>query len=222
MQLLRPKVQILTPIVKEKIYSRIELAARTCYKSEKKMTDSSAERMIRHLVRNGHGAMIEHSGDISVKFIVDRGVSHELVRHRLCSFAQESTRYCDYSGEVSFIIPPWVSIQPGSYASLLEVISKSANQGEKAWVISMFYAEQAYKELARQDWSEQQARAVLPNSLKTEIIVTANLREWQHIIKLRAAGATGRPHPQMLEVMLPLWEEFRKELPELFTFEKEN
>ena len=188
-----------------RIYREIEQMGRLCYKSEDQITDESAEKFVRTLVKNGHEAMLEHAS-MSVIFTVDRGVSHELVRHRLASFAQESTRYCNYSkdkfGTEITVIQPWyLDSSSGAYNS---------------WVREMNEAEKAYFAMLNQGCSPQEARAVLPNSLKTEIGMTANMREWRNVLKLRAAGTTGRPHPQMLEVMVPLLNELRLKLPALF------
>lgn len=145
--------------------------------------------------------------DLSVKFTVDRGVSHELVRHRIASFAQESTRYCNYGheGEISVIEPFYLKEcrgkEPWKY---------------NAWIEACCKAEDRYLCLLEWGASPQEARAVLPNSLKTEIVVTANLREWRNIFKLRAVGVTGKPHPQMLEVMVPLLEEVKRQIPVVF------
>ena len=188
-----------------RIYREIEQMGRLCYKSEDQITDESAEKFVRTLVKNGHEAMLEHAS-MSVIFTVDRGVSHELVRHRLASFAQESTRYCNYSkdkfgNEITVIQPWYLDSSSGAYNS---------------WVREMNEAEKAYFAMLNQGCSPQEARAVLPNSLKTEIGMTANMREWRNVLKLRAAGTTGRPHPQMLEVMVPLLNELRLKLPALF------
>lgn len=183
--------------------------ARVCYKSEDKIEDGSAEKMVRALIKRGHEAMLEHFS-FSVKFIVDRGVSHELVRHRLASFAQESTRFCNYGkeGEIAVIDPV-----------VLRLESKCDKDGYTAWDFwyhSMEVAETAYKNMLDAGATPQEARAVLPNSLKTEVVMTANLREWRHFFKLRALGTTGRPHPQMVEVALPLLEECKRRIPVVF------
>ena len=142
-----------------------------------------------------------------VKFIVDRGVSHELVRHRLASFTQESTRYCNYSqdkfeNEITVIRPCFL---------------KDSSSGQfNTWSRAMVDCENAYFMMLNQGCTPQEARSVLPNSLKTEVIMTTNLREWRHILNLRAAGTTGKPHPQMLEVMVPLLNELRLKMPALF------
>lgn len=178
----------------------IERAGRTCYKSEENITEGSAPRFVKMLIRRGHEAMIEH-GSATVKFITNRGVTHELVRHRVASFGQESTRYVNYGGkEMEFIRPVWSEDEGGMLT----------------WGRAMRYAEVAYQDLLDLGWRPEQAREVLPNSLKTEIVVTANYREWRHIFKLRALGTTGKPHPQMQALMLPVLEEFKAKLPALF------
>lgn len=194
--------EILDPLNGEEILKKIELVARVCYKSEDKITDGSAEKMVRALIKRGHEAMLEHFS-FSVKFICDRGVSHEIVRHRLASFAQESTRYCNYgkSGEVAFIRP---------------LFSKDDTVEFDNWCDAMMAAERCYLDMIEAGKSPQEARAVLPNSLKTEIVVTANLREWGHFFKLRAVGTTGAPHPQMREVAVPLLREVRERVPIIF------
>ena len=203
---------------------RIEQAGRTCYKSEDKMGctqpvgeceyifdaassvcrncgSNSAPRFVRMLIKRGHEAMLEH-GCATVKLVTNRGVTHELVRHRVASYGQESTRYVKYDGEMEFIRPVW----------LIDDLCIGAG----AWKIAMLEAETSYKFLLDQGWRPEQAREVLPNSLKTEIVVTANYREWRHIFKLRAIGTTGKPHPQMQALMLPVLEEFKRRLPALF------
>lgn len=198
----------------------IERAGRTCYKSEEKIGcltegcdysygaqacrncgSSSAHRFAQMLIKRGHEAMIEH-GSATVKFITNRGVTHELVRHRVASFGQESTRYVNYGGkEMEFIQPVWLLY---------------GEDGFGPWFDSMVEAELTYGTLIDIGWRPEQAREVLPNSLKTEIVVTANYREWRHIFKLRALGTTGKPHPQMQALMLPVLEEFKDKLPALF------
>ena len=158
--------------------------------------------MVRALIKSGHEAMLEHFS-FSVKFTVDRGVSHEIVRHRVASFAQESTRYCNYghAGEITVIEP----------VGIKEIASKW-----EEWKDAMNTAEVRYLTLLEKGSTPQEARSVLPNSLKTEVVMTANLREWRHFFKLRALGTTGKPHPQMVEVALPLLEECKKLIPVVF------
>ena len=166
------------------------------------------------LISKGHEAMLEFGGNITVKFICDRGVSHELVRHRVASFAQESTRYCNYGKDehIQFIIPVWSDLQEGIINDLnLDCI---INSNSIRWALSMYQAEANYLYLLNiNKRTPQQARSVLPNSLKTEINVSANIREWRHIFKLRTANAA---HPDMQALMRPLLDEFKCRIPLLF------
>lgn len=183
------------------LLKNIEVAGRTCYKSEDKITEESASKFVQNLVDRKHHAMIEF-GDITVRFITNRGVTHELVRHRLCSFAQESTRYVNYGGDdIEFIKPVWSEdkIFPGT--------------AEDCWYKVCSEAEDCYKRLLFYGWKPQQAREVLPNSLKTEIVVKANIREWRHIFKLRCNKSA---HPQMRALMIPLLEELKGKIPIVF------
>lgn len=182
----------------------IEQIGRVCYKSEDKITEDgeSAKKFVKMLIDRGHEAMIEHSS-LSVKFTVDRGVSHELVRHRIASFAQESTRYCNYSkdkfgNEITVIMPLFFEDGSDKYID---------------WKSAMNLAEQHYFELLSKGASPQEARSVLPNSTKTEITITANYREWRNFFKLRTAKAA---HPQMREVTIPLLSELKEKLPVIF------
>jgi thymidylate synthase, flavin-dependent len=202
MQVVSAGYEILDTLNGEEILKKIERVARVCYKSEDKITDGSAEKMVKALIKRGHEAMLEHFS-FSVKFIVDRGVSHELVRHRVASFAQESTRYCNYGheGEITVIKPLYLSDCGEDY-----------NIWRKACVV----AEKQYLDMLAYGFSPQEARAVLPNSLKTEVVMTANLREWRHFFSLRACGTTGKPHPQMLEVTVPLLKEIKSLIPVVF------
>lgn len=195
---------------------QIEKAARTCYKSENKITKDSYKELIAKLISSGHEAMLEFGPSITVKFVCDRGVSHELVRHRLCDFAQESTRYCNYSkdkfdNQITFIIPSWLDIEE---QDIIIDPSVSPENPKQIWMYAMSMAEEWYNELIKEGWQPQQARAVLPNSLKTEIVVKANIREWRHILKLRTSI---RAHPQMRELMIPLLHDFKQLMPELFS-----
>jgi thymidylate synthase (FAD) len=198
----------------------IERAGRTCYKSEDKINplQYTCIKFVQQLNNLGHESVIEHSA-MTVKFICDRGVSHELVRHRLCAFSQESTRYCNYKGGVTFVIPPWISIPEGEYSyrfveGLCFFEPPSIIDIGDEWASSMAYSEQAYTTLVLEDgWTPQQARSVLPNSLKTEIVVTANFREWRHIFKLRCAPPA---HPQMREIMTPLHKKCKELVPIIF------
>jgi len=208
MILVKPSFEILG-IYTNNPLALIELAGRTAYKSEDKITDTSAEKFVKMLRDRGHESVIEHSG-ITIKFIVDRGVSHELVRHRLSAYTQESTRYCNYKGGVTFVIPPWVTtVEPGEY----EHIFRYGFGADKIWFIAMSNAETYYRDLLRVGWSPEKARSVLPNSLKTEIVMSTNFREMRHILKLRTSKAA---HPQMREIMIPLLRELKNEVPVIF------
>lgn len=175
---------------------RIESIGRVCYKSEDKITDDSYLPFLQAIIRRGHESVIEHSM-ITVRFICDRGVSHELVRHRLASFSQESTRYVNYGDkDIEFIYP-----------------HTSIGMAFELWKTAMEKAEETYKTLLVFGWSPQEARSVLPNATKTELVMTANIREWRHIFKLRTSKAA---HPQMRALMIPLLEELSGLLPGMF------
>lgn len=270
------------------VYRQIEIAGRTCYKSEDKITDTSAKEFVERMVKSGHGAMLEHgtvylllnmvsrqqyfkycsnpysvansTGEaekgtwlgfvttnyrvlvennwlddlqyicepgkehekrVTVKFVCDRGVSHEFVRHRVFSFAQESTRYCNYSkdkfgNELTFILPCWVDeVQLGNHSSK-GIIEEAGNIGpwakdsevsELVFLLSLAESEEKYLSLLNLGWKPQQARAILPNSLKTELIMTGFVSDWEHFFKLRDAGSA---HPQARELAESLHAEFIK------------
>jgi len=215
MKLVKPSVEIL--YTNGYALQLMELAGRTCYKSEERITPESAPKFAESIMKRGHESVIEHTS-ATVRFICDRGVSHEIVRHRLASYSQESTRYCDYEGgHVAFVIPPWCRILPGvPYICTDDASLKTlteANDAESFWLYSMQLAEINYKKLRELGWRPEQARSVLPNSLKTEIVMTANLREWRHFFKLRTAKAA---HPQMREVAIPLLEKMKACIPVIF------
>ncbi len=213
MKLVKPSANIIMSTKDMETF--IERAGRVCYKSEGKITDSSFRGFIAGRVAQGHESIIEH-GNATVRFIVDRGVSHELVRHRLASFSQESTRYCDYNkGVVEFVIPPWTNILSGEYdvPDDLERTAINPSHEEQYWFDSMLNAERSYKVLRQHGWTPQQARSVLPNSLKTEVIMTANMREWRHVFKMRTSMAA---HEQMREVMDKLLGDMKRAWPSLF------
>jgi len=193
----------------------IELAGRAAYKSEDKITDDSAKEFAKMINSRNHEAVLEHSF-LSVKFITDRGVSHEIVRHRLCSFTQESTRFCDYSKDkfnkqITYVRPVW--IDPLVVIRNTEEDWKSTSTNY-LWYQAMRESENFYFDLLNKGWNPQQARSVLPNSLKTEIVVSANFREWKHIFRLRAISKAA--HPQMRDLMIPLYNYCKEQLPEIF------
>lgn len=198
----------------KEILQKIETIGRTCYKSEDKITEDSSEKFVRNLILRGHEAMLEFF-DITVKFYCDRGLSHEIVRHRLANFAQESTRYCNYAAdkfgnEVSFI-----DIRRG-----IELDSKTKNLNEftitaiiSEWLEACHDAEKHYFAMLELGASPQIARSSLNNSTKTEINVKMNLREWRHFFKLRCDVAA---HPQMRELTIPLLQDMHEICPVVF------
>lgn len=274
MKLIKPSFQIISPsgYTLDDIYKSIEIASRTCYKSEDKITPDSAKGFVDRMIKSGHGAMLEHGTvylyinwpyrspsplikysvnpyskvkyvdntydiyvttnfrvlvennwlddlkylcepteyhekRVTVRFICDRGVSHEFVRHRVFSFAQESTRYCNYSkdkfgNELTFIIPCWTNLGEGSYNDISDLIHTDA-----VFINSICDAEDYYLGLLNEGWTPQQARAVLPNALKTELVMTAFISDWKHFFELRCDKAA---HPQARELAIPLQEEFIK------------
>jgi len=210
MKIISPSHEILFMPDGETILKSIESAGRTCYKSEDRITADSAQGFVKGLLKSGHHSVIEHI-NITVRFICDRGVTHELVRHRLASYSQESTRYANYAknkfgGEITVIQPMFWAEDTPEY---------------RAWQAGMAFAEKTYLELIALGARAEQARSVLPNSLKTEIVMTCNLREWRHIFELRCSRAA---HPQIREIMFPLLKELRERLPVVFDdiYEKMN
>ena len=296
MKLIKPSFTIIEQQAGlEGIYKQIEMAGRTCYKSEDKITETSAKEFVDRMIKSGHGAMLEHGtvylaipmttyapdavnkyrdnayskvndcdefiftdkyGDevaawcvttnlrvlvendcledleflckpteyherrYTVKFICDRGVSHEFVRHRVFSFAQESTRYCNYSkdkfnNEITFIIPCWMDDSQVGHHDTGDIINQAynflpveCNPGEYEEILFMDImakAEFNYNELIKKGWKAQEARAILPNSLKTELVMTGFVSDWKHFFELRDAKSA---HPQALELASPLHQEF--------------
>ena len=202
MKIIKPSARIVSSVDGEGILKRIEEYGRVCYKSENRITEDSARRFVENLIKRGHESVLEHIS-VTVKFVCDRGVSHEIVRHRLASYSQESTRFCNYSkddfgGEITVIEPCF--LVPGT-------------EGYKFWEGACLVAEQMYFKMLDWGCTPEEARAVLPNSLKTELVMTANLREWRHFFKLRTSKAA---HPQMRELTVPLLSEFKEKIPVVF------
>jgi len=193
LKIINPYVEILDDFSEEYILKKLELCGRTAYRSEDKITKDSAKKFISSIIKRGHNSVLEHVS-ITVRFICDRGVTHELVRHRIASYTQESTRYCNYSKKgITFIRPPW-----------------DFTESDVAFLESV---ERQYNKKIEEGQTPQQARAYLPNCLKTEIVTTMNVREWLHVLKLR----TGKDcHPQMRESMLLLLVQFVGRYPILF------
>ena len=214
MKIVKAGYEILTPVSEngKKELMHIENIARTCYKSVNTINDfNKTQEFIRNLITNGHEAMLEHSM-LAVKFIVDRGVSHELVRHRVASFAQESTRYCNYSKDKFNNELTFIDIK-GSFKYMDGFTKEQQVVIINNWNTIMIEAENAYMDLTRHGVPAQVARSILPNSLKTEINITANYREWRNIFRLRIAPSA---HPQMREVMIPLFNELQNTIPVIF------
>jgi thymidylate synthase (FAD) len=172
-----------------RILRNLERFGRVCYRSEDKITRGSAEAFVRMLIKRGHYSVIEHE-KITARVVCDRGVSHEIVRHRIGSYSQESTRYCDYA-------------TPGGVTVVDPSFFPTGSAERRIWFDAMKAAETAYRRLRELGASPQQARLVLSNSTKTELIVTFNLREWRHFIHLRCGAAA---HPQMREIAIMLLE----------------
>lgn len=290
MKLIKPSFEILEQLPGlEGLYKQIELAGRTCYKSEDKITEDSAKEFVDRMIKSGHGAMLEHgtvylsldmtsreqyfkycynkfskanstgSAEYStwrgfvttnlrvlvendwmedlqyisepteyhekrhtVKFTCDRGVSHEFVRHRVFSFAQESTRYCNYSkdkfnNEITYILPCWMDeLQIGNF-NPVEIVEQAQNVNEfdctNEELAEIYFmeclakAELNYDSLIRLGWKAQEARSVLPNALKTELVMTGFESDWKHFFELRCPGSA---HPQARELAIPLQEKFKE------------
>jgi thymidylate synthase (FAD) len=206
----------------EEILKIIEESGRTCYKSEDKTTEDSAKKFVIGIIKSGHHSVLEHY-NISVRIITDRGVTHEIVRHRLVSYSQESTRFCNYSqdkfgNEITVILPVWFYDIDDNIKFLQENMkpgeSKNTHKQQYLeWWFSCHQSEQSYFNLLRLGQTPQQARTVLPNSLKTEIVMTCNLREWRHFFSLRTSEAA---HPQMKDLACDMLIGFYEKMPVLF------
>lgn len=202
MRIIKPSVEIVTPIDETDVIRHLELCGRVCYKSEDRITDESGGKFIQQIIRRGHESVLEHAS-FTVKFIVDRGVSHEIVRHRLAAYSQESTRYCNYTGD-----------KFGSEITVIEpcFLIRDTKAWER-WEDACSDAEDAYFDLLEWGCSSQEARSVLPNSLKTELMMTADIREWRHFLRLRTGKGA---HPQMREIATQLLGRCKEKMPLLF------
>lgn len=202
MKIVNADVELLSDIDQDSLLKHLECYGRVCYKSESKITDQSANDFIHMIIKNGHESVLEHE-KITFKIICDRGVSHELVRHRIASFSQESTRYCNYSkdrfgNELTFIKPCFWDKDDEEY---------------KIWEKNMQIIEENYNLLISQGAKPEEARSILPNSLKTEIVITMNIRELRYFLKLRTSA---KAHPQMREVTCKLLQSLKNKVPVLF------
>lgn len=202
MRIIEPRIEILSDVDANKIMRNIEVCGRVCYKSEHLITDESAEKFIKRIIASGHESVLEHE-KLTIKFICDRGVSHEIVRHRIASYSQESTRYCNYNKE-----------QFGKELTLIRPFFwKEDEEKYRIWLGVMEKIENSYNELITLGAKPEEARSILPNSLKTEIVVTMNMRELRHFLRLRTSS---KAHPQMREVAIMLLKYVKETLPTLF------
>ena len=204
-----PSIEILSDTSYETILKKIERIGRVCYKSEDKIKADSAEGFIRAIIKRGHESVIEHES-ISVKVTCDRGVTHEIVRHRIASYSQESTRYCNYTSDKFSNQISCIDIATGFH---YDMDNEADRKKWQIWNNAMEAAEKYYFELIDAGAKPEEARSVLPNSLKTEIVMTMNLREWRHFIRLRGSRAA---HPQIVEITAMIREEFIKRYPVFF------
>ena len=226
MRLIKPKVEILDRLDERNVIGRIATVARTCYKSENIRTADKDYALVKRLIDSKHDAMLEFV-DVTVKFTTDRAIANELVRHRLASYAQESTRYCNYSkdkfgGELTFIIPSWVDWQivDGIFVTEASINSEDIKNIDiygkgiaRNFIENLLQTESTYLTLVRNGWTAEQARAVLPLCTKTEINMKANLREWRHFFKLRCHSTA---HPDIRVLALDLLKQMHEQIPVIF------
>lgn len=193
MKIIKPSFTIEDQVDGYEVLRKIEKAGRTCYKSEEKITIDSCMAFVKKIIASGHHSVLEHE-KITVRIVCDRGVTHEIVRHRIASYSQESTRYCNYGkGGVTYIQPEF-SLDDED----IELLDR---------------IERHYLKKLSDGKTPQQARYFLPNGLKTEIVMTMNLREWRHFFTLRTSKAA---HPQMREIAIPLLQELKSLIPIIF------
>ena len=202
MKIIRPSYEIIGEPDGQAMLKNIELCGRVCYKSEDRITADSAAKFISMILKSGHESVLEHE-KITVRVICDRGVTHEIVRHRIASYSQESTRYCNYSqdkfgSELTFIRPCYFDDDAEKYA---------------LWEKAMAEAEKGYFALIGAGAKPEEARGVLPNAVKTELVMTMDIREWRHFFRLRTAG---RAHPQMRELACMILDGFKEKFPVFF------
>lgn len=202
MRIIEPSIEILSDVDANKIMKNIEICGRVCYKSENLINEESAKKFIKKIIASGHESVLEHE-KLTIKFICDRGVSHEIVRHRIASYSQESTRYCNYSQE-----------KFGKELTLIRpCFWKDDEEKYRIWCDVMEKVECSYNELMSMGAKSEEARSILPNSLKTEIVVTMNLRELRYFLRLRTSP---KAHPQMREVANMLLKYVKETLPVFF------
>ncbi len=209
MKIVKPTIEILSTESYEEMLHRIERAGRVCYKSEDSIQEGSAERFIRNILKRGHESVIEH-GSITVKVTCDRGVTHEIVRHRIASYSQESTRYCNYSNDKFENQISCIDLATGFQYDFND--EKDLKKYE-LWQEAMKSAEAYYFKMLELGAKPEEARSILPNSLKTEIVMTMNIREWRHFIRLRGSKAA---HPQIREITEQILSAFVERYPLFF------
>ena len=194
MEFIEPSYEIIDELNGQAIIKKIEKCGRVCYKSEARITDDSAEKFIRGIIKSGHESVLEHVS-FSVRFIVSRAIANEIVRHRIASYSQESTRYCNYKGGIKVIIP-------------------KAAENDENYKLICSQTEKQYQKMLNEGYRPEIARGILPNDLKTELIMSANLREWRHFFKLRAES---HAHPELRRVTVPLLKELIQKIPAVFS-----
>lgn len=212
MRLIRPSVEILSNINTDKVMKHLERCGRTCYKSEEYIADDSASKFLRTIIRSGHESVVEHF-NITVRFICDRSTTHQIVRHRIASYSQESQRYCNYTkdkfgNEITFILPQAFADDYLDTEYATDMFSEHGYIFEKLEDI-----ERVYFNMLEDGFRPEEARMILPNCTKTELVMTANIREWRHFLKERTSKAAD---PQIKAVSIPLLNEFKDLLPDLF------
>ena len=201
MKIIKPKIYV-ENIDGIKVMKRIERACRTCYRSEGSIDDESYKRLIKNCINRGHESVLEHE-KVTIRMICDIGVYKDLTRHRFGSFSIESTRYCNYGkdkfeNEIKFIEPVNIDKTSELY---------------KDWYRTVDFIEQEYVRMSRMGATPDQMRMILPHSTAAEVTMTANIREWRHILKLRASKMA---HPAIQQLMIPLLLHFKTIMPELF------
>lgn len=200
MRVINARARILTPINGKEVLELIERAGRTCYRS--KSGEDTAPNFVANLIKRGHESVLEHV-NVNVEIVCDRGIMAELTRHRHASFSIESTRYCNYNKSPMHFISPSIDNLPYDVQDMVN----------SQFVENCIRVESQYRYMIINGATPEVARAILPNSLATTIIMTANLREWRHIFKLRTSKAS---HPDMRALMIPLLEEFKKQVEVVF------
>ena len=205
----KPAIELIDPPAYGELLEKIERIGRVCYKSEDKIREGSAESFIRGIIKRGHESVIEH-GSLTVRVTCDRGISHEIVRHRIASYSQESTRYCNYTNDKFGNQITCIDIASGFHYNLDDPADRKKYE---IWNQAMCAVESYYFAMIQAGARPEEARSILPNSLKTELVMTMNLREWRHFLKLRTSK---RAHPQIVEVSRMILAEFARKYPAFF------